>query len=181
MKEFELADENVLLAGNHVLVLLDAFGAYRGRGEKVLTRYLVDGEKAIDPHGQYPLQKILRGLRDLKDQFGPGFLNRVGRNVFEHAQTPPGLDTFDVMLSATNEAYKMNHRNAEGKIGSYSWTQLSDRSGRMMCDNPYPCAFDEGLLEGLAIKFGLELTLTHEDEASCRARGGDSCTYLLEW
>jgi hypothetical protein len=181
MKEFELEDGNVLLAGNVVLVLLDSFGSYRARGEKVIARYLADGEKEIDPHGHYPLQKILYGLRDLSEQFGTGFLNRVGRHVFEHAHVPPGLETIDVFLAATNQAYQMNHRNADGKIGSYAWTQVTDRSGRMTCDNPYPCAFDEGLFSGIGTMFGVELTVTHEDEASCRRRGGEQCTYLLEW
>jgi hypothetical protein len=180
MREFELEDEHVLLAGNVVLVLLDSFGAYRARGEKVIARYLADGDKAIEPHGQYPLQKILYGLRDLSEQFGTGFLNRVGRHVFEHAHIPPGLDTLHAFLAATNQAYQMNHVNADGKIGSYEWTQVSDRSGRMRCDNPYPCAFDEGLLLGIGTMFGVELKVVH-DESSCRRRDGDHCTYQLEW
>jgi hypothetical protein len=181
MKEFELEHEDVIVLGVVVEVLLDAFGAYRARGEKVITRYFSEDGRAILPDGEYPAYKLLHALRDLQTQFGAGFMRRVGQHVYEHAPIPPQLETFESVLAELDQVYQANHQNGAGRIGSYAWTKVADDRGRMVCDNPYPCAFDMGLLAGVSKQFDVEITLAHEDEATCRHLGGDQCTYVVEW
>jgi hypothetical protein len=54
----------------------------------------------------------------------------------------------------------------------------------MVCDNPYPCEFDEGLLDALTERFrppdAFFIRIEHEP-GTCRQRGDKSCTYNLAW
>ena len=41
----------------------------------------------------------------------------------------------------------MNHRGQQaGNIGGYQF-DTAGHGGRMVCDNPYPCNFDHGIIE----------------------------------
>ena len=54
----------------------------------------------------------------------------------------------------------------------------------MVCDNPYPCAFDRGIIEAAAKRFAAQSFLVnavHDDSCDCRNRGGESCTYHVNW
>ena len=57
-------------------------------------------------------------------------------------------------------------------------------SGRMLCDNPYPCEFDEGLVDALTERHrppdAFFIRVTHAP-GDCRQRGGTSCTYNVAW
>jgi hypothetical protein len=182
MKEFEVkGGEDVLCSGSVLRAFLDAFGAYRSRGQKVLARHAGVEELDVDPAAFYPIQALLNGMRELQEQFGQTFMTRIGRSIYERAIFPEGLDSFEAVLTATDVAYYMNHVNAEGKIGHYEWIKKGPRVAHMVCDNPYPCAFDLGIFSGVAAKFGVEATITHLDEHICRHKGGEVCTYRIEW
>jgi hypothetical protein len=49
----------------------------------------------------------------------------------------------------------MNHRR--GEIGSYEHKYLGEEGGlkraKIVCPNPYPCAFDRGVIQGFAWRF----------------------------
>jgi predicted hydrocarbon binding protein len=51
----------------------------------------------------------------------------------------------------------------------------------MVCDNPYPCAFDQGIFAGMARRFGCYVNITHLDEVMCRHTGSNQCSYRVEW
>lgn len=65
-------------------------------------------------------------------------------------------------------AYRMNHRG--GEIGYYRYAKTGERAATLTCENPYPCPFDEGLIEGVAVKFaapGAWVKVVHAPQ-SCR-------------
>ncbi len=181
MKEFELDDEDVMVRGIAVEAFIDAFGAYRSRGEMVLARFLGTEDDSIRSDGYYGATKLLAAFRELQDQFGVEFMYRAGHHLYERALFPPGIASFEDVLVALDEAYYLNHRNADGKIGHYKYTKTGPTSGLMVCDNPYPCALDMGLFAGSAERFDENASLTHEDEALCRHKGADQCIYRIEW
>lgn len=181
MRECELEDEGILVMGGVVAAFLDAFGAYRNRGQRVLARQFGVDELDPDPEQLFPAEKLLAGMKELQGQFGRGFMTRIGQSIYERAAFPPDLNTLGAALAATDTAYYMNHQNAEGKIGHYTWTQETDSRGRIVCDNPYPCAFDQGIFLGMASKFGVSAKVTHVDEDVCRHKAGLQCTYVIEW
>jgi hypothetical protein len=50
----------------------------------------------------------------------------------------------------------------------------------MSCDNPYPCAFDLGIIETIASRFEKTSRVEHH-AGTCRHRGDDVCHYRVEW
>jgi hypothetical protein len=50
-----------------------------------------------------------------------------------------------------------------------------------VCENPYPCEFDRGILMGFAMRFEKLARVLHDDRAACRRAGGKSCTYTVAW
>ena len=181
MKEFDVQDESIMVKGMLLTAFLQAFGAYKSRGERVLKRHLGGESIEINENELYPCSKVLAGFRELQDQFGPDFIQRVGQFLYENVPFPEELDSFEATLAGMNPVYYGTHANAEGKIGHYRFEKTGPKSGLMVCDNPYPCAFDMGILLGVAKSFGEEATITHEKEEPCRRDGGERCTYRIEW
>jgi hypothetical protein len=182
MREFEFGDKSVFIRRGAISPFLAAFGAYQSRGEKVVIRHLGVTELSADPNALFSLVGYLSALRELQEQFGPSFIRKMGSLVFSKAVFPPGLDTTEKVLDSLNVAFHMNHDdNAAGKIGSYQWTPTGDRRGTMVCDNPYPCALDLGILEAVATRFSESGKVVHDDSQPCRHKGGNTCTYSVEW
>jgi hypothetical protein len=50
-----------------------------------------------------------------------------------------------------------------------------------VCDNPYPCAFDRGIITAMAQGFELQAKVVHDDAKPCRKQGAESCTYIASW
>jgi hypothetical protein len=76
----------------------------------------------------------------------------------------------------------MNHRG--GEIGHYKFQKAGERKGVLECRNPYPCDFDRGIVEAMAKLFapkGSAPTVAHDASKPCRAKNGDSCTFLISW
>lgn len=183
MKEFDFADTNVCVAQSGVAPLLAAFGPYQARGERVIKRHL--GVDELSEDATYPVTRFLAAIRELQEQFGTSFIRRMGVLVFEKSTFPPGLDSALKVLESLDYAFHMNHPNARGTLGGYHWSAVSVPPGRgrgkMVCDNPYPCSLDEGILEGVIAHYSKEWSITHDEAGPCRAKGGESCSYLVEW
>jgi hypothetical protein len=182
MKEFELVGADVFVTRAGISPFLASFGVYQSRGEKVVKRHLGITELSDDPDTRLSLRGYLAALQELQTQFGASFIRKMGSLILTSAVFPPGLDTLEKVLSTMTEAYYMNHSTSGGRtIGGYNWTSTGERRGSMRCDNPYPCALDLGLLESALTRFGMTGTVAHDESQPCRHKGGDSCTYLVEW
>jgi hypothetical protein len=88
----------------------------------------------------------------------------------------------------------MNHRKlgqemfspATGKmlegIGHYGYEEIPGKKLIIsVCNNPYPCAFDRGILAAMAQRFELSSSVAHDNAKPCRKNGADSCTYMISW
>ena len=80
----------------------------------------------------------------MSSELGDATLTCKGRRIFENATRPPGVNTLEKALATFNEAYGMNHRG--GDVGSYKYEKVDDKTYGMICDNPYTCTFDPGIL-----------------------------------
>jgi hypothetical protein len=181
MREFESPDASYEVNRPVVEAFLAAFGAYKSRGEKVACRHFGIESLGADASAYYRLQHHLDAMKELQEQFGNAFMRKVGAQIFDNAVFPPGIDSVEKGLAMVNVAYYMNHRNVpEGGIGGYHWTAETEHRGVMVCDNPYPCAFDLGILETIAKRFAPAAKVTHE-AGSCRHEGGLACRYVVEW
>ncbi|HOV14530.1 MAG TPA: hypothetical protein PK771_09625, partial [Spirochaetota bacterium] len=97
-------------------------------------------------------------------------------------------------IQSIDIAYHLNHRKngkvlfdtQNGKmfegIGHYGYEKVDDKNMIICeCKNPYPCAFDKGIITAMAQKFESKAKVIHDDSKPCRKNGTDSCTYIVTW
>jgi len=164
------------------------------------TRIAIMSRNGVDMHGTdewFSHQKWLDGFREIGESLGDMNLFIIGKAIIEHAEFPP-INSLEEGLRSIDVAYHINHR-LHGKpmfdpatgtmtegIGHYLVTEFdgAKRKAVMVCDNPYPSKFDEGIITQVVRKFKplgglekIELDATKET----RLKGADSCTYLITW
>jgi hypothetical protein len=146
-------------------------------------------QEIVDPQkgSYYSLQGLLDAMNETADRLGDPVLFRIGCEIVNNAALPPNIYTVNDALPLINEAYHMNHRG--GEIGFYQYAYEGRVDGlhraRMKCRNPYPCAFDRGVIDGFARRFGPErgenVIVREDTTAPCRRNGSFSCDYLITW
>jgi hypothetical protein len=185
------------ITGNNLAMILDAFGPF----ELLASRYLLDagvgtekdGHCVLDRNGWYPLADVLTVFDRIGKEVGPMLLYKTGWAVIDHAPFPPRVDDLEALMHSVNVAYHLSHRKARRVmydsrtgtllpgIGSYTCTRGAGQKGfLMLCDNPYPCDFDRGVIARLIQSFGPSVAVTHQD-GPCRKKGEPSCTYRIVW
>ena len=158
-------------------------GTMRGKGDIVIER-----------DAWYPLDKWLSAFESIATQVGPRALFQFGQHVPKYSPFPPTITDIHTAMGSIDIAYHMNHRKggkvmfnpATGEklsgIGHYGYSPVpNERRIISVCENPYPCDFDRGLIAGLATRFEKSSRVSHDDTAPCRRNGADSCTYFIAW
>jgi len=179
MAQFRAYDARVEVNGAAVIALVDGMGAF---GNTALAILEDKGIVNPIPGEWYPQQAWLDAFREIANRIGDNTLVQIGRKIPENAIWPPDVDCVEKGLPSIDIAYNMNHRN--GNIGNYGYERTGEGSARMVCDNPYPCAFDWGIIAAVVDMFKKPGTITkvvHDDTQPCRKKGDDSCTYLVTW
>lgn len=181
MKEFDCPKAGITVSRGVVEAFVMAFGAYRSRGEQAVMRHLGLPVVPSDPDYRFPLVEFLSAMAELQTQFGAPFMRKIGSYIFDKAAFPPGIDTLVKGMELVNTAYYMNHSaEAVGLIGGYHWKGEEGRRGTMMLDNPYPCAFDLGIIETIARRFEPTAQVEHLPGA-CRHAGDAECRVTVTW
>ncbi|ADO68893.1 hypothetical protein [Stigmatella aurantiaca] len=170
----------VEVMSNTARTLFGAVGLLEQETRRIITAH---GIPTLAQQGWYPLQTLLLCLNDIRSQIGPYTVHALGQHTARHITFLPSIDSFGGALSSLNEAYRMHHRGT-GEIGGFQYQPQSVRSARIRCDNPYPCEFDQGLLEALFELFppqeSFRLRVTHAPEG-CRSKADCACVYHLHW
>lgn len=168
------------VSGQALMALLSAMRIVQDKAVKLLAGH---GIAPVERGGWYPLDAVLAAMRTILVQIGPNTMKTVGRHLPDHAPFPSPVDSIEAALRAIDTAYKASHRGT-GDIGGYAYTPQGNRTGRLVCDNPYPCQMDEGVIETVAERFRPQdsffVHLTHEPQ-QCRERGGTHCAYIVRW
>jgi hypothetical protein len=99
-------------------------------------------------------------------------LQKIGRDKPKNTVWPPDIETATDAVMSINEAYQRNHRN--GKVGGYHAEQINPGHMKLTCNNPYPCQFDQGLIEGVVFKFATETALVNEVGVSVVKKAANS-------
>ncbi|HEX8440551.1 hypothetical protein [Archangium sp.] len=166
--------------GRSVQALVDAMEFLTLKAQRILASH---GIKSLEPEKWYPMRGVLDSFDDILKQVGPHTTRAIGLAIPRNAVFPAGIDSFESALLALDQAYRLNHRGS-GDIGSYRYQPTGERTGLMVCDNPYPCEFDQGIILALYERFkprgSFVLHLAH-DTSECRARGAITCGYQLKW
>ena len=180
MAEFVADSPTAEVLGNVVLSILDGMGSLRSRAVQILAQ---NGIHDLDPNRWYPQQGVLSAFRTIFEKVGPSTLQMIGHKIPTNAQFPPSIHTITEALRSIEVAYRMNHRGL-GPTVAYKYEPVSERSARMVCENPYPCEMDLGLVEGMAERFrpkdSLRIQVTHAP-GDCRRRQAERCTYTVHW
>jgi hypothetical protein len=180
MKQFTALSANIEAKGAGLIAMIEGMGSFKSKAIQILSE---NGISNLTAEQWYPQQSWLNALRTIAETVGVNTLYSIGMKVPDLAVFPPGIDSIEKALSSLDAAYRLNHRG--GKIGYYRYEKTGEKSALMICDNPYPCAFDRGIITALAKKFkpadSLMVQVTHDDSALCRVKGGDSCTYIIVW
>ncbi len=170
----------VQVNGETVLAVVDGMGVAK---EKALAILADNNIHSPNWDMWYLQQNWLNAFKDISETLGPDTLHAIGLKIPENAKFPKEIDTIEKALRAIDVAYHMNHRN--GEIGTYGFQSTGPRSAKMVCRNPYPCAFDRGIIEAMARRFqpanSPAVSVRHDDSAPCRQEGADSCAYLVQW
>jgi hypothetical protein len=185
MSEFKSFSPEVEVTGEVLMAFLAGFPEeFRSSGFRILEKH---GLADPQTNEYYTLQNLLDAMKEISDSFSTQMLSRIGEQIALHAVLPPGIDDLEKCLESIDVAYHMNHRG--GEIGSYAYKPLGTEGGlgraAMTCLNPYPCAFDRGVIEGFAKRFkssgSYDVVVRHDDSQPCRRKGDESCTYVITW
>lgn len=193
MAQFAAFDPAVEVNGETVLSIVNGMGSFKNMAIKVLADNGITEAKA---GSWYPQQSWLNAFKSISGTVGGTTLFNIGKAIPESAKFPPDINSIEKALAAIDVAYHMNHRirgealfnpstgiMKEG-IGHYGFKKESDKKIVMVCNNPYPCDFDRGIIQAMASKFkpaGAIISAVHDDSQPCRKKGADSCTYTVTW
>lgn len=181
MAQFKAFDSKVQINGETVLSIVDGMGAFKTKAFDILSKNGINDAK---PGEWYSQQGWLNSFKEISDKMGAATLFSIGCKIPENANFPPQINSFETAMHGIDMAYHMNHKN--GEIGSYKFLGLTGaKEAKMICENPYPCDFDRGIIEAMAKRFkpehSISVSVKHNDQASCRKKGADSCEYLISW
>ncbi|HYO52205.1 hypothetical protein [Archangium sp.] len=173
----------VEVLGQSIMAMIGGMEILKTRALKILAD---NGIPQLEPQGWYPMRNALTAIRSIEEKIGPVTMRAVGRKIPEHSKFPPDIRTLEDALRSLDKAYQMNHRKQQGgNIGGYHFEAAAEgRGGRMVCDNPYPCNFDHGIIEALCERFrpkdAMWVRVEHGPQG-CRHKGSGDCTYLISW
>ncbi|MDM8000635.1 MAG: hypothetical protein QUS33_11775 [Dehalococcoidia bacterium] len=179
MAQFMAMAPGVEVCGAAVLSVVEGMDLARSMALRILKAHGISDPTKESWHAQ---QAWLDAFKEIAENVGPATLRRIGTMIPQTALWPPTVRTVADALASIDVAYHMNHRG--GEIGHYAFQRTGERSGKMVCGNPYPCEFDLGIVEATARKFappGVPVFVKHDDLEPCRKNGADSCTYWITW
>jgi hypothetical protein len=184
------AYRNYQVLGRNIQAYVVAFRQYPTVLDKYLTRFNLDLNSELE---WYPLEPWLGMTHGVSQEVGAGSAYSCGKKVAELAPLPPEIQAAKTILEMLDVVYHINHRRdgvvmfdgATGKmlegIGNYRCEFLEGgSSAQFVCDNPYPCDLDRGILNGFASRFEPAVSVTH-GASGCRKKGDSQCTYLVQW
>jgi hypothetical protein len=179
MAQFKAFSPDVEVNGAAILSVLEGCPA-KTMGIMILASNGIDDPK---PGHWYSQQAWLNAFKEISDKIGASTLFSIGQKIPENALFPPGLNSLIGALGSIDVAYHMNHQG--GEIGHYKFVKIGEKSAKMVCNNPYPCDFDLGIITAMSKRFKPEkamfVDVKHDDTCSCRKKGDDSCTYAITW
>jgi hypothetical protein len=197
--QFVPFEDGVEVSGESLGAVVDGFRKYPTVAAKYLTKHGLarsDSGQAlvIDRGGWYPLKEWLAAYEGIANEIGYNSLYGIGRSIPENATFPPHIKDIHAAIASIDVAYHLNHRKngqvmfnpetgvmLEG-IGHYKVdSQPEENRIVCVCENPYPCDFDRGIIAAMATRFESGAKTVHDNEAPCRKKGADSCTYFVWW
>ena len=197
--QFKAFEPGIEVSGECIGSMVDGFKKYPTIALKYLSKHNLvksSGPNAgqVDRAAWFPLESWLAAYEGISSEIGLNSLYACGRSIPDNAVFPPNVKDVFSAVSSIEVAYHMNHRKAgkvmfdpttgmflEG-IGHYKVEQVpNERRLIALCENPYPCDFDRGIIASMANRFEPDAKTVHDADKPCRKKGADSCTYIVWW
>jgi hypothetical protein len=192
-------EAGIEVSGESLGAIVEGFKKYPSIASRYLAKYGLmsldaSGQMVVDRSKWYPLKEWLIAHEGIAQEIGHNSLYGIGKSVPENAVFPPHIKDIYSAIESIDVAYHLNHRRngvlmfdpqtgmmLEG-IGHYRVTRVpNEQQVSCVCDNPYPCEFDRGIISAMANRFERQARTVHDNEAPCRRKGADSCTYVVWW
>jgi hypothetical protein len=190
---FQAINPKVEVNGETVLSIINGMGFAKAAGKSILSdNGIVDPQ----PGHWYLQQSWLNAFKEIANKIGDATLKAIGKSIPESAQFPPEINSIENALFSIDIAYHMNHRidgkplfdPATGKlsegIGHYNAEKKSETLITITCDNPYPDAFDLGIIDAMARKFpgNAHFIKVHQStNHESRSKGDKSSLFEISW
>ena len=194
MNSFQALRPDIEVNGHTILSVV---AGLRFLGDIPLQILAHHGLDQVDPEDWYPQQAWLDAFSEIARKIGDQGLYLIGRTIPDQADFPENIRSIEDALASIDIAYHMNHRDRQGLlwdaekrtmregIGHYRFELVDPGKGVVLCDNPYPCPFDQGIVQAMGNRFRPEGTmfvhLEHGAHLPCRRRGDDRCEYIVTW
>lgn len=197
--EFLPFEPGIEVNGQTVYSIVDGFSVAKNVPTRILAEFHIGtldkkGEYHIDRDGWYSQAAWLDAFKKIAKEVGPSVLYGIGLKIPENAIFPPFVKDVETAVQSIDIAYHLNHRKAgkvmfdmahgtmqEG-IGHDGYQKVDGRREIVsVCENPYPCVFDHGIIATMAKRFEARSSVIHDDARPCRQRGDQSCTYIVRW
>jgi hypothetical protein len=172
--------------------MVEGLGVFKKMALEILES---NGIKDPERDEWYLQQNWLNAFKTIAERVGPNTLYNIGTKIPENAKWPPHVDTIEKALASINVAYHMNHQidnevlfnpntgEIKEGIGHYGFEKIGDKRVRMVCNNPYPCDFDRGIIANTVRVFsedGNRFPRIEHDQ-NCRKNGDNACNYIVIW
>jgi len=183
MPEFTAFSPNVKVNRQTILALVNGMGSIGIFKKMALDALKTNGIELLKSQEWYPQQAWLNTFNYIAKEMGPQTLFQIGKKVPENAKFPPHIKSLEEALNSIDVTHHLNHK--DGEIGHYDSMFVNDSKAVIISNNPYPCEFDRGIIEGICHKFKTKNTaffvVEHDDKQPCRRNGAYSCTYFVSW
>lgn len=191
---------DIEVRANSILNVWESFGALQTVGMRYLQAHVpalnltkTTASVAIQSLDWYPASNFLSAIHAMQAEIGLNATFELGMRISKRARFPPVQGIHEAMRMI-DVAYHMNHRcngvemfdpitqTMQEGIGHYGCRYVAGEQRIVsVCDNPYPCQMDLGLITAMARMFEKQAYVTHDDDAPCRQQGGASCTFTIVW
>ena len=165
---------DALVSGGDVLSMLAATGAFRKTAEQLLAEHGIAG---VIQGEWYSLPGYAASMHELERRVGPNAVFRIGKEIPNHIELPPSLDTFEAVAAAFGPAFKLNHRNAGS--GRIDYEITGPETATIVSGTPYPCEFDRGVIMGFFQKLIHVTPHYQHDNLLCKRKGSAVCVHYV--
>jgi hypothetical protein len=196
--QFKVFEPDIEVNAPTVAAIIAGLGYFTNISRRYLSQVgigsVVDKNLVLDMDGWYSQEAWLKAFENIARQIGDRVLFNIGMSIPESAHFPSWVTDIQSAVKSIDVAYHLNHRKNgqplfdmetgimyEG-IGHYGCKPLNGKN-EILCvnNNPYPCAFDRGIITAMALKFEPGAKVLHDDYRECRKQGAESCTYHVYW
>jgi hypothetical protein len=189
--------KGIEVSGQTVYGLMQAFGQFKSIASKYLLEEGIgqkapDGLAVVERTAWYPLDAQLRAIARFSSEMGDSVVHQIGVSMIQSIEWLPAIHDVKTLAEFLDLGYHVNHRRhgklmgdpATGSItegiGHYFYKGHAGGRTEIEATNPYPCAFDKGLLFGALRKLHVVGAILHDETLPCRKRGHKSCVYVIK-